>query len=80
MRIFEPKRVKIIEGWRKLHNEELYSHMVLVGKPEGMRAVGKTRHRWEDNIEISLRDVRWGGVDWINLAEDRKQRQALRVA
>jgi hypothetical protein len=54
--------------------------MVLVVKPEEKRAVGKPRHRWEDNIEIDLREERWGGVDWIHLAEVREQRQALRVA
>jgi hypothetical protein len=33
----------------------------LVGKPEGKRPLGKPRHRWEDNIEMDLQDVRCGG-------------------
>jgi hypothetical protein len=32
----------------------------------------------EDNIEIDLREVGWGGgMDWINLAQDRDRRRAL---
>jgi hypothetical protein len=29
------------------------------------------RHRWEDNIKMDLKDMRWEGVGWINLALDR---------
>ena len=32
-------------------------HRVLVGKPEGMRPLGRTRRRWEDNIKIDLQEV-----------------------
>ena len=41
---------------------------VLVGKPEGKRALGRPRHRWEDNIKMDLQEVRCGGMDWIDLA------------
>jgi hypothetical protein len=27
--------------------------------------------RWEDNIKMDLREVGWGGKDWISLAQDR---------
>jgi hypothetical protein len=30
-----------------------------VGKPEGKRAIGKPRHRSEDNIKIDLQEVGW---------------------
>jgi hypothetical protein len=43
-------------------------YMVLVGKPEGRRPLGKPRHRWEDNIKIDLQEVRCGGMDWIDVA------------
>jgi hypothetical protein len=43
----------------------------LVGKPEGRRPLGRPRRRWEDNIKIDLREVGWGGADWIDLAQDR---------
>jgi hypothetical protein len=48
-----------------------------VGKPEGRRPLERPRHRWEDNIKKDLREVRWGGMDWINLAEDRDRWRAL---
>jgi hypothetical protein len=42
-----------------------------VGKPEGTGPLGRPRRRWEDNIKMDLREVGWGGMDWINLAQDR---------
>jgi hypothetical protein len=42
-----------------------------VGKPEGKRPFGRPRHRWEDNIKMDLQEVGSGGVDWIELAQDR---------
>jgi hypothetical protein len=38
-----------------------------VGKPEGKRPLGRPRRRWEDNIRIDIREIRWGGMDWIDL-------------
>jgi hypothetical protein len=101
-RIFGPKREKVVEEWRKLHNKELdafYSlpnvvqviksrkirwaghvvrmwerrgvYRVLVGKPEGKIQLGRPRRRWEDNIRIDLQELGWGGMDWIDLAQDR---------
>jgi hypothetical protein len=51
--------------------------MVLLGKPEGMRPLGRPRRRKEDNIKMHLREIRWGGMDWIDLAQDREQWKAL---
>jgi hypothetical protein len=44
-----------------------------VGKPEGKRPLEKPRCGWEDNIKIDLRRTGWGGMDWIDLAQDRYQ-------
>ena len=44
---------------------------VLVGKPEGKRPLGRPRRRWEDNITLDLQEVGCGGMDWIELAQDR---------
>jgi hypothetical protein len=52
--------------WR----QERYTE-VLVGKPEGKRPLGRRRHRWENNIKMDLQDVDWGGMDWIDLTQDR---------
>jgi hypothetical protein len=35
----------------------------MMGKPEGKRPVGRPRREWEDNIEMELREIEWGGVD-----------------
>ena len=52
-------------------------YRVLVGKPEGMRPLGRPRHRWEDNIKMDLQEVGYGGMDWIDLAQDRSRWRAL---
>jgi hypothetical protein len=33
--------------------------------------VGRSRHRWEDNIKIDLKEIGWDGVVWIHLTQDR---------
>jgi hypothetical protein len=40
-------------------------------KPEGKRPLGRPRRRWEDEIRMDLREIGWGSVDWIQLAQDR---------
>jgi hypothetical protein len=52
-------------------------YRVLVGKPEGKRPLGKPRHRWEYNIKMDLLEVGFGGMDWIELAQDRDCWRAL---
>jgi hypothetical protein len=47
------------------------AYRALVGKPEGKRPLGRPRRRWEDNIKMDLLEVGWGGMDWMNLAQDR---------
>jgi hypothetical protein len=46
------------------------------GRPEGKRPLGRSRHRWEDNIKMDLRETGINGVNWIQLAQDRVQWQA----
>jgi len=50
---------------------------VLVGEPEGKRPLGRPRHRWEDNMEMDLQEVGCGGMDWIELAQDRDRWLAI---
>jgi len=38
---------------------------------EGKRPLGRPRHTWEDNIKMDLQEVGFGGMDWIELAQDR---------
>jgi hypothetical protein len=57
--------------------EERNVYKVLMGKPEGKRPLGRTRHRREDAIRMDLRETGWGSVDWIQLAQDRDRWRAL---
>jgi hypothetical protein len=59
------------------HGENQNACRVLVGKPEGKRLLGRTNCRWEDNIKIYLTEIRWGGMDWIHLAQDKDQLTSL---
>jgi hypothetical protein len=52
-------------------------HTGVGGKTEGKRPVGRPKHRWEDNITMDLEEIIWGVMDWIHLAQDRDQWQAL---
>jgi hypothetical protein len=51
--------------------EERKVYKVLVEKPEGKRLLGRPRRRWEDVIIMDLKEIGFGGVDWIQLAQDR---------
>jgi hypothetical protein len=44
---------------------------ILVGKPVRKRPLGKPRCRCVDNIKMDLRDTEWGGMDWIDKAQDK---------
>jgi hypothetical protein len=46
------------------------AYRALVGKPEGRRPLGRSRHRWEYNIKMDLREVGWGawtGSIWLRI-------------
>ena len=49
----------------------------LVGKLEGKRPLGRPMHRREDNIKMDLQGVGCGGMDWIDVAQDRNRCRAL---
>ena len=58
-------QIQISDG--KTHEVDV----VLVGKPEGQRLLGRPRRRWVDNIRMHLQEVGCGYMDWIGLAQDR---------
>jgi hypothetical protein len=53
--------------------EKRTAYRILVGKPEGKRPLGRSKHRLVGNIKMDLREIGWGGMDWIHLAQDRDQ-------
>jgi len=50
------------------------------GNPEGRIPLGRPRRRWEDNIKMDLQDVRCGGMEWIELTQDRDRWRTLVTA
>jgi hypothetical protein len=57
--------------------EEKGMYRVLVGKPAVKRPMRRPRRRWEDNIRMDLQEVSCGGMDWIELAQDRDRRRII---
>ena len=57
--------------------ERTGAYRVLVGKPEGRKPLGRPTRIWEDNIKIDLKEVGWGALDWIDLAQDRDRWRAV---
>jgi hypothetical protein len=58
------------------HGEKRNACSILTGKPEGRRPLRTLRLRWEDSTKLDLREIGRGGMDWIDVAEDRYQWKA----
>jgi len=52
-------------------------YRVLVGKPEGMRPLGRPGRRWKDNSKMDLQEVEFGNMDWNDLVQDTDRWRAL---
>jgi hypothetical protein len=52
-------------------------HGLLMGRPEGKRAMGRPRHRWENNIKLDLQEVEGFCGDWMDMAKNRDRWRAL---
>jgi hypothetical protein len=53
------------------------AYRILVGKPEGKKSLRRPIRRWVDNIRMDFREIGWGGVNWIDLAQNSDQWKAL---
>jgi hypothetical protein len=58
------------------HEELRNTYRMLLAKPKGKRPLGEPKISWKDNIKMDVREIGWGGIDWIDLAQDRKQWKA----
>jgi hypothetical protein len=56
---------------------EKHAYRKFLGKPKGKRQLGRPRRRWVDNMKMDLREIGWGGMVWIDLAQDRDQWRTL---
>jgi hypothetical protein len=52
------------------------AYRIFVGKPEGKRSLRRPRRKWV-NIKMDPRGTVWGGMNWINLPQDRDQWRTL---
>ena len=76
--------VRVIK-WRRIRGaghvagmcERRRAYRVLMGKPEGKRPLERPRRRWKDSTMLDLQEVGCGGMDWIDLAQDRDRWRAL---
>jgi hypothetical protein len=59
------------------HGEEGNAYRILVRKPERKRPLGRPRSRRVENIELRLREIEWGGMDWTDLVQYMNQWRAL---
>jgi hypothetical protein len=64
-------------GTCSTNGEKRNNYRSLVGKPERKRPLGRPRRRWVDSIRMDLGEIACGGVDWIDLAQDRDKWRAL---
>jgi hypothetical protein len=53
------------------------AYRILVGRPEGRRPLERPRRRWEDNIKNGSSRSGIGGMDWIDMAQDRDRWRAV---
>jgi hypothetical protein len=65
-----------LEEEKKKKKKNVYT--IMVENRERKRPLGRHRHRhrWE-YIKMDLGEIGWGGIDWIDLAQDRDQWKAL---
>jgi hypothetical protein len=57
--------------------QKMDAHRLMLGKPEGIRPLETPRRRCVANIEMDLREIVWGQVDWIGMAHYRDKWRAL---
>jgi hypothetical protein len=48
--------------------EKSNARRILVGKSKGKKPLGRPRRKWVNKIKMDLREIGWGGLNWIDLA------------
>jgi hypothetical protein len=76
IRMIKSRRMRWV-GHVTCMEEKRNAYMILVGKLEGKRPLERPRRTLGDNIKMNFREIGWGDMDWIDLAQDRDQWRAL---
>jgi hypothetical protein len=63
IRIINSRRMRYVGHVARMREKRI-AYRSLVGKPEVRKPLGRSRHRWLDNIRMDLVEVGWGDVDW----------------
>jgi hypothetical protein len=77
--VFKSRRLRWAGHVARMGNREFYTGFGWK-KPKGKGPLERPRRRWEDYIKKDLQEVGWGGMDWIELAQDRDRWRALVIA
>jgi transcription termination factor 2 len=77
VRVVKSRRMRWVGHVARMGEERGVHRVVVVGKPEGKRQLGRPIRRWEDNIKMDVQEVGGGRGDWRELAEDRDRWRAL---
>jgi hypothetical protein len=72
IRIIKSRKMRLAGHIARI-GEMRNTYRILKGKPEGKRPLGKPRSGWEGNIKMDLGERIWGGMNWIDLAQDKDQ-------
>jgi hypothetical protein len=75
-REIKPRRLRWVGHVARMGGERK-ENIVLMGNPEGKRPLRRPRRRWENGIRMYLREIGWGGVEWIQLGQGRDRWRAL---
>jgi hypothetical protein len=70
-------RTMQLAGYVTRKGEKRNAYRIFVGKPGGKRLLKRSRRMWVENIKMDLRAIGWGGMDWIDLAQDSDQWRLL---
>jgi hypothetical protein len=76
IRVIKSRRMRWVGNVARM-GEGRGEYRILVGRPKGRRPLGRPRRKWEDYIKKDLQEVGWGGMDWIDMAQDRDRCRAL---
>jgi hypothetical protein len=70
VRVVKSRRMRWVGHVARMRERRVV-YRVLVGKTEGKIPLGRPERRWEDNIKMDLQEVVCGGMDWMELAQDK---------